>query len=394
MPTFPKVSVIMTSYNHAKYLRQAIESVLAQTFRDFELIIWDDGSADDSWQIINSYSDPRILAFRNEVNLHGGNVRRALAQAAPAQYVAIQHCDDIWEPEKLERQVAFLDENPQIGAVFTWVSVIDADGSPFEDETHFYHHIFDQSDRSRHEWLNYFFYQGNALCHPSAMLHRVCYDECGLYRPGMAQLPDFDMWVRLCLKYEIRVLPERLVRFRVHSNEVNSSGNRPETRVRAQFEYLQLLNNYKSVRNAEDFLKVFPSAEKYMKTSGFDPDFALGMLALEAGWPTRELFGLTVLFEALNDPARAERINQLYGFSHADFVALSGRYDFFSLEALAGLHAEKQALVSQNEALTAQVLELRVDAEQLAAIYRSRSWRLLQPLRALYARLAGLDSQT
>src|SRR5215510_8500706 len=120
-----KVTVIFTSYNHAKYLRDAIDSVLNQTYSDFELIIWDDASTDESWEIIESYSDPRIRAFKNETNLRGGNIRRALAQGVYGEYIAVQHSDDIWESQKLEKQIAFLDENPQIGAVFTNALIID-----------------------------------------------------------------------------------------------------------------------------------------------------------------------------------------------------------------------------------------------------------------------------
>ena len=68
----PKVSIILTSFNHEKYLREAIDSVLNQSFKDFELIIWDDASADGSWEIIKSYTDPRIILFRNEVTRRGG----------------------------------------------------------------------------------------------------------------------------------------------------------------------------------------------------------------------------------------------------------------------------------------------------------------------------------
>src|SRR5262245_25933982 len=115
-----KVSVILTSYNHAKYLRESIESILNQTFIDFELVIWDDGSTDESWDIINSYSDPRIRAFRNKTTQHGNPIRMVFPEIETEEYVAIHHSDDIWEPQKLEKQVAFLDTHPDIGAVFTW----------------------------------------------------------------------------------------------------------------------------------------------------------------------------------------------------------------------------------------------------------------------------------
>src|SRR5206468_12755719 len=109
----------------------------------------------------------------------------------------IHHSDDAWEPEKLERQVAFLDGHPEIGAVFTNALAIDEVGSPLLDRTHFLFNIFDQPNRTRHEWLRFFFTVSNALCHPSVLIRKLCYEDCGLYRAGFAQLCDFDMWIRL-----------------------------------------------------------------------------------------------------------------------------------------------------------------------------------------------------
>ena len=196
----PKVTVILTSFNHAKYIGEAIESVLAQTFTDFELIIWDDASEDNSWEIINRYSDSRILKFRNETTMRGiYNINKAISEVAKGRYIAIHHSDDIWVPEKLEKQLGFLKNNPKYGAVFTKVMAISDSGEVVDDPDNYYASIFDQDNRSRHEWLNHFFTKGNVLCHPSVLIDKKCYEACGLYRYGLAQMGDFDMWVRLCL---------------------------------------------------------------------------------------------------------------------------------------------------------------------------------------------------
>jgi hypothetical protein len=259
--------------------------------------------------------------------------------------------------------VSFLDNHPEIGAVFTNAMIIGEQGAPIEDKTHFYYNIFSQPNRSRYEWLNFFFYQGNALCHPSILIRKICYENCGLYRSGLAQIPDFDMWIRLCLKYEIHVLPERLVRFRVRANERNASGNRPETRIRGQFEFLQVLENYRRIITSEEFLKVFPNANRYFRQEGFDIGFALGKIALEPSTSNiTKFFGLQLLFEALNDPDRARKIYALYGFSPKDFIALTAEHDVFSIEIGAQV-AEKD---QQVQALTAQV----------ADIINSKSWKI------------------
>ena len=346
MPNKTKVTIILTSYNHAKYLRESIESVLHQTFSDFELIIWDDASTDESWNIIQSYNDPRIHTFRNEINKRGIINAVLSSNTNLSDYIAIHHSDDVWEPKKLEKQASILDENPQIGAVFSNALIIGENSQPLEDRLHPYYSVFDQPNRNRYEWLNFFIYHGNALCHPSVLIRKECYAVCGLYRNGLAQLPDFDMWVRLCFKYDIYVLPEKLIRFRIRANEANASGNLLDARIRQQFEFLQIYKNYRNIKSAEEMIKIFPKAEKYLMRKDGDLGFALGMVFLEAEkFNPTNLFGLELLFEALNEPDRAKKIVELYSFKPDDFIALTAKKDVFSVEAKEKAKEKEQVLV-------------------------------------------------
>ena len=363
-----KTAIFLSSYNYAKYLSDAINSILSQTYPNFELIIVDDASSDESWNIIQNYSDIRVRSYKSKSPSSGEYANKLFSELPQKEYIAIHHSDDIWEPEKLEKQVAYLDENPEVGAVFTWAKIIDDDGNLLEDKSHPYHQIFQQPNRTRHEWLNYFFYKGNALCHPSVLIRKRCYEDVGLYRYGMAQLPDFDMWVRLAMKYEIHVMPEKLIRFRIHQNESNSSGNRPEVRIRIQFEYLQVLENYRKIASFKELKKIFPVAKKYERDGEEDIGFALGMIAVETGtFPFTKLFGLELLFEALNDPARAKKIKELYNFSHQDFIQLSAKYDVFSVEARS-FRVQLRRIVNGK-------------ARKIALLFR-QVWERLFPLRS------------
>lgn len=361
----PKVSVVLSSYNHAKYLRQSIDSVLSQDYSDFELIIWDDASTDDSWEIISSYRDDRIRAFRNETNRYIDHFRQAISEVARGEYIAIHHSDDIWKPEKLAKQVAVLDTNSALGAVFSWAEMIGEDGQSFQDQDHFYYHIFEQPDRTRHEWLNYFFYHGNALCHPSVLIRKHCYQAVGLYRYGMAQIPDLDMWVRLCLKYEIQVLPERLVKFRVRESEANVSGNRRDVNIRYEFEFLQIYQNYLQITNREDFVKVFPESASLVEKEEYDIPFALAMTALSLQNSFGRLFGLQVLFDIINDPSHAEKVQRIYGFRTKDLIGLTAQHDIFSVAARAEKDAQLQKLYQQ---LTEREQTLRALYEEQQAL--------------------------
>ena len=330
----PKVTVILTSYNHAKYIRETIDSILNQTFKDFELIIWDDASIDESWEIIQSYKDERIKAFRNEESKRGVyGINKAISEVAQGEYIAIHHSDDVWELTKLEKQVKFLDENSKYGAVFTNAQAINEDSELFEDINHFYYSIFEQPNRTRYEWLNFFFYKGNALCHPSVMIRKECYDNCGLYRYGLALIVDFDMWIRLCMKYEIYVLPEKLTKFRVRDNEANSSGNTSATRIRGMNEHFFVFELFLQIQNIKELIKIFPQALEYVIDGQYIIEYVIASLIISNNSPKySQLHALNFLYKLINNEEKALLAKRLYQFDYLDLIELSKKIDFFQLE--------------------------------------------------------------
>ena len=332
----PKVSVILTSYNHAEYIKYAIESVLNQTYTDYELIIWDDCSTDKSWEIINSYKDPRIKAYRSEKNMWCGYINKTL-DLASGKYIAIHHSDDIWEPEKLEKQVRFLDSHPKHGAVFSLAEIIDDNGAPFANTDHFYCSIFNKENRSRHQWLNFFFYNCNCICHPSILIRKECYETVGYYDSRLAQLPDFDMWVRLCMKYEIHIIHENLIKFRLHENRSNESDN-PEAPYRHIFEYIKILNNFLNIRGKEEIIKIFPEIssiinEKHLADSDIIR-YAVAQLALKTAKNAHHVFALDTLYCLLGQQKIAEKLERIAGFTYRDFKVLTGESEIRALETL------------------------------------------------------------
>lgn len=219
----PRISVIMPSYNHARFVRAAIDSVLAQTFSDFELLISDDGSSDDSVSIISACDDRRIRFFAHADNRGACIVTNELIENASGEFIALINSDDEWVPGKLQRQLDFMERNPNVGACFSKVGWIDREGHDLMNSAVSFGTVFDQPNRTRHEWLRHFFFKGNCLCHPSVLIRRTCYRELGLYDNRLRQLPDFEMWVRVVKRYDIHILDEALVRFRVLPGENVSS---------------------------------------------------------------------------------------------------------------------------------------------------------------------------
>ena len=128
----PKVSVVMSVYNGERHLREAVDSILNQTFGDLEFIIVDDGSRDRTWEILQSYDDSRIVLLRNEQNIGlTKSLNRGLA-ATRGEYVARMDADDVSLPQRLERQVGFLDQHPEIGLVGCAFLQINEGGQEFE----------------------------------------------------------------------------------------------------------------------------------------------------------------------------------------------------------------------------------------------------------------------
>lgn len=331
----PLVSVILTSYNQEKYLKESIESVLHQTFQDFELIIVDDCSSDDSWDIIQSYSNNiKVKTVRSQKNSGGFFCWEFMRGGGNAKYLAMHHSDDVWELTKLEKQVAYLEAHPEYAACFTLVEFIDEDSKHYElPEGHVYKGVFDKENKSKEEWLNYFFYKGNCLCHPSVLIRKEMYEKYGLLDTfGMAQIPDFLMWVKLCLDEEIFIYQEKLTKFRLRRGEQeNTSADKPEVRVRSQFEILNLLKEFLKITNKEMFLKTFPEANAFVCNNSINLEFALAKLCLNNNRPYM-LFALEILFSLINNKEKSIELEHLYHYTYKDFIIDSAQYDIFGIK--------------------------------------------------------------
>jgi sugar O-acyltransferase (sialic acid O-acetyltransferase NeuD family) len=338
----PTVTVLIASYNHEKYVADSLRSVLNQTYQDFEIVVVDDGSTDGTVAEIKKISDPRIKqAFLNR-NTGIVVAKTKGLSLASGRYIAILNSDDMFLPDKLEEQVAFLDSHPEVGAVFTQADIIDDDGKPFLDRNHFYYDIFAQANRSPQEWLHHFFYRGNCLCMSSALIRRECYEAIGYPDKRLHQLPDFDFWIRMCFRYELHVLQKKLTRFRVRANEANASGQRRETRIRVIYEYTKVLRHYLAIDREEELLKIFPEAEKYCDPhcalEGDVIPFVIAQLALETDRTIHRAFAMDTLFQLLGDPHLARKLYERFRFTYKDFIRMTGEYNLFRLNHLERLY--------------------------------------------------------
>lgn len=211
----PEVSVILPVYNSEAYLKEAIDSILAQTFIDFELVIIDDGSTDSSAKIILSYNDPRIKYFKNETNKGlVFSLNRAVNEAT-GNYIARMDADDISLPERLEKQLAYLKKG-NAALVASRVKLIDAGGKPMPDWKEDYDHV---SFRQIKNYLRI----SNCIAHPTVLGRTDLFRKYG-YRAEQKYSEDYDLWLRLVADgCRIEKLSESLLLYRVLPNSFTRS---------------------------------------------------------------------------------------------------------------------------------------------------------------------------
>ncbi|OHA26493.1 MAG: hypothetical protein A3C06_02860 [Candidatus Taylorbacteria bacterium RIFCSPHIGHO2_02_FULL_46_13] len=209
----PKVSVLMPVYNASLYVREAIQSILNQTFTDFELIVVDDASADDSASVIRSIHDERIRFVQNHQNKGIVHVRNQLLSYARGAYIAILDGDDIAYQRRLEIQVAYLDKNPSFGLLGTWTEVIDKDGTRTG---------IAWKDTFASEKIPMMLLFHNCFTQSSVMLRRVAIPPDG-YRQRVELAEDYDLWIRISEKWKCANLPPVLTAYRRHPEGITST---------------------------------------------------------------------------------------------------------------------------------------------------------------------------
>lgn len=212
----PRVSVVMAVYNAAKYLHESVESVLAQTFRDLELIIVDDASTDASAKILEAFEDPRIRVITHARNQGPAASRNDGIAAAQGEFVAIMDADDISAPSRLEVQVGFLDSHSDVGLVGCAVyDNIDDRGS-----TLYTSYLPEDNDTIRQTLVEKW-----CFLHPSIMFRREVCERVGGYRSDFALAEDHDFILRVLDQYKAQNLPIKLVRYRINPTGLSVTGH-------------------------------------------------------------------------------------------------------------------------------------------------------------------------
>ncbi len=195
----PRVSVLFPVYNDERFVSRAIQSILVQTFADFELIVVDDGSTDGTVKILEAFADPRIRIVFDSHQGVSAALNRAISLAG-GEYLARMDSDDTSRPDRLERQSDFLDQHPDYGMVGSACEIVTEDGSRVGS---FPVPQLDAEVRAAMIW-------GNPIVHSSVMIRKSVLDEVGFYDPNY-MWEDYELWWRIISRYKVANLPDQLV---------------------------------------------------------------------------------------------------------------------------------------------------------------------------------------
>ena len=325
----PLISVVMPVYNTARFLRAALDSVLNQTYRNIQFIVVDDCSTDGSAEILASYDDPRLEVFRMEENSHVCAARNEAARHVRGDYVAIMDSDDVWLPDKLEKQMKVLAAHPDCGACFTWADIIDENGTLCNEENRWFYEVYRQPNRSRREWLLRLLHGGNCLCNPSALMPAAVLRAVGETNLTLVQLQDYELWIRLLSCKPIHVLPEALVCYRrVRENNASVSAGSIKNRIRTSNEEIFICTHFFDHMSDADFRSLF--CGDFRNPDASSPE----ELACERTFLLRQAFCapepyLAGMQRLLSDPETAEVLRTRYGYTPKAFYAENGVKRYF-----------------------------------------------------------------
>jgi len=330
----PRISVIIVAYNKDQYIKKTIESVLSQTYQDFEIIIVNNGSTDNTKQVIESINSPKIKYIELKDNQGASYAANLATLESNSEYIALLCADDVFLPQKLEKQIDFLDKYSNIGAVFTDINFVDSENKIIDNFNEItdklmycarYRRDFQVINMSRQKWLKFFLNNSHALFPSTVLMRKSVLDDIGGHNNLLFQVTDLDMWIKTCLKYEIYHLPEVLTSFRVNNNI--SSKSQMATN-RSALEMGEVLKNYFDL-NTEDIFKVFPELKpyKHIYEPRFKDFFIILALLMQnnTGYvePVKLRATILKLYEFMSDNENLKFVFSL-GLTIRDLIELTG----------------------------------------------------------------------
>lgn len=394
----PLISVLMVTYNRASILKETIESVLNQTYKNIQFIIVDDGSTDESCAVIESFQDERIELYKLKENRHICYATNYGFSKVTGEYLARIDSDDVWYPEKLEKQLNFLKNNKEYKVCFSWIDLIDENSKNINNENQGLLHLFESDFKGQKDCLRFFFMHGNCLSHPSVLMETEVMKKTGDFNPGYMQSHDFEYWIRIAKKYPIYVMKDRLLAMRRFDGGENNSNTSYTNSLRFYNEYIDIKKHFFDDMDNALFVEIFKEDFKNKNASSVEElecEKAFLLLRPVLQSTVVPTVAIDKFFELLSQDKTRRVLEEQYDFTEKSFYEMTGKnihYDYFLEQEINTLNnqmnqirAEKQALIDANQELkdTIQGLlnEKQMMNEQIRLYSDSLSWKVTEPLR-------------
>lgn len=211
----PKVSVIMNCYNCSKYLHEAIDSVYSQTYKDWEIIFWDNASTDNSRKIARSYNH-RLRYFRGENLVTLSHARNLAIEKARGKYIAFLDCDDIWLPEKLEKQIGLMESNEGIDLIYTDSFFIDGEGNLLKL-------IYSETQKFYRGYIFGKLLYNDFILFSTVVLRSAILENTGLFNLNYKIVEDYDLLLKVAETHKIDFINQSLAKYRIHNDNLSKN---------------------------------------------------------------------------------------------------------------------------------------------------------------------------
>nr|WP_288665089.1 glycosyltransferase [uncultured Dorea sp.] len=394
------VSIVMVNYNQEKFLKKAIDSVLIQTYKNWELIIVDDGSTDRSVDIIKEYEDDRIKPIFLQENSHICIATNTGFAAVNGKYIARLDSDDIWEKEKLEKQMDFLQQNPDAKVCFTQIELIDENGENINDREPELLSLYNSRQKSREEWIKFFFFVGNSLL-PTLVFEKKLLDIVGGFKLNYCQTHDFEFLIRLIKHTDFYFVEEELVKYRRTSAQNSASTVKKNTRFFN--EYMDIRYHFFENMSDELFISAFKEFFHNKDASTHEEIVCEQAFLLEKciGYSDdNPILGLFKLGELMNDEKYGRVLREKYNYTPKKYYEETCKKILWvkkdnewkqelekQKEDLKNKEEHIQKLLEIKELQQNHIIkveqELEVFRQKLHAMEESRSWKMTQPIRKI-----------
>jgi glycosyltransferase involved in cell wall biosynthesis len=227
----PKVDIIIPAYNAAKYLPIALDSVIAQTFTDWRILLVDDGSTDETSELVKPYMarlGPKLKYIKQE---NGGlpAARNTGIKNSSAEFLALLDADDIWFPNRLTESLKSFENKPQVGLSYGFNTRIDMDGEVID--------VFNRRQKNGEGRIAPSIYMRSIhLPCPTITFRSICVDEVGMFDETLRASEDRDLWLRIALRYEVALVPAVIAHYRTSANSMSTD---PERMLKAQLQFIE-----------------------------------------------------------------------------------------------------------------------------------------------------------